>query len=258
MADWRVLVVEDDRVVAGVHCRFVARVSGFAPVGVAQTAAQADKMMLSLRPDLLLLDIGLPGESGIALMRRMRARGEACEVIAVTAATASHVVRSVVQLGGVDYLVKPFDQDRLRKSLGLFQRRMAMFRASTLAQDQVDRICSDGPNTGRWLPRDLSHDRLHRVRDVLAAEPEPVSAAHVAAAAGIARVTARRYLEYLVTIEQAAMDCIADGPGRPKKLYWVEAPGPSDDAPVPRGAGSAIQLASRSSPWADVLPGSTE
>jgi response regulator of citrate/malate metabolism len=40
MADWRVLVVEDDPVVARLHCRFVARVHGFAPVGVASTAVE--------------------------------------------------------------------------------------------------------------------------------------------------------------------------------------------------------------------------
>lgn len=219
MDEWRVLIVEDDRVVARLHCRFVARVPGFVPIGVAQTAAQAEQMIPTLRPDLVLLDIGLPGEDGIALLRRMRARGDAVEVIAVTAATASQAVRAIVQLGGVDYLVKPFDQDRLRKSLGLFQRRMAMLRDGSLVQDQVDRICSDGPNTYRWLPRDLSNQRLHRVREILAEEGGPATAAQIGTEAGIARVTARRYLEYLVTIGQATMDCIADGPGRPRKLY---------------------------------------
>jgi response regulator of citrate/malate metabolism len=219
MDESRVLVVEDDRVVARLHCRFVARVPGFVPIGAAQTAAQAERMLEALRPDLLLLDVGLPGEDGIALLRRLRARGDATEVIAVTAATASEAVRAMVQLGAVDYLVKPFDQERLRKALGLFQRRMAMLRGGSLAQDEVDRICSDGPNSYRWLPRDLSGDRLDRVRAILEGGREPVTAAEVGDEAGIARVTARRYLEYLVTIGQATMDCVADGPGRPRKLY---------------------------------------
>jgi response regulator of citrate/malate metabolism len=75
MADWRVLVVEDDRVVARLHCRFIARVPGFTAVGVATTAAQAQEMVRTLHPDLLLLDIGLPGENGVALLRRLRAAG---------------------------------------------------------------------------------------------------------------------------------------------------------------------------------------
>lgn len=219
MADWRVLIVEDDAVVARLHCRFVARVPGFTPVGVAATAGQAEQLVRTLRPDLMLLDLGLPGASGVALLRRLRGRGEAVEAIAVTAATTTRTVHSTVQLGVVDYIVKPFDQDRLRKALGLFQRRMAMMSTASMAQEEVDRIYSDGPNAHRWLPRDLAHDRLGDVRALLQGAAAPVSAAEVAEAVGIARVTARRYLEYLVTIGQAQLDVCSHGPGRPRKLY---------------------------------------
>lgn len=219
MADWKVLVVEDDAVVARLHCRFVARVPGFTPVGVAATAAQAEEMVRTLRPDLILLDLGLPGVDGVTLLRALRARSEDVEVIAVTASTATASVRATVQLGVVDYLVKPFDQDRLRKALGLFQRRRSMLHAASLAQEEVDRLYSDGPNAYRWLPRDLAHDRLAQVRDILASRAGPLTAAEVAEAAGIARVTARRYLEYLVTTGQARVDAPSDGPGRPRKRY---------------------------------------
>ena len=219
MGDWRVLVVEDDRVVARLHCRFIARVPGFCAVGVAATAAQAQEMVRTLHPDLLLLDIGLPGENGIALLRRLRAAGEPVEVIAVTAATATETVRATVHLGTVDYLVKPFDQDRLRKSLGLFQRRMGRLAGAQLAQDEVDRICSDGPNAFRWLPRDLSGPRLDEIRAILSRTEQAATADAVAAQAGVARVTARRYLEYLVTIGQATMQPVVGGPGRPRKTY---------------------------------------
>jgi response regulator of citrate/malate metabolism len=219
MGDWRVLVVEDDRVVARLHCRFIARVPGFCAVGVASTAAQAEQMIHTLHPDLLLLDIGLPGEDGIVLLRRLRAAGDPAEVIAVTAATATETVRATVHLGAVDYLVKPFDQDRLRKSLGLFQRRMGRLAGAQLAQHEVDRICSDGPNAFRWLPRDLSGPRLDEIRAILARTERPATADVVAAQAGVARVTARRYLEYLVTIGQATMQPVVGGPGRPRKTY---------------------------------------
>lgn len=219
MHDWRVLVVEDDRVVARLHCRFIAQVPGFSVAGVAVSAAQAAEMVRVLHPDLLLLDVGLPGEHGVALLRRLRAAGEAVEVIAVTAATASATVRAVVQLGAIDYLVKPFDKDRLRKSLRLFERRMSMLEDTQLAQLDVDRICSEGPNTLRWLPRDVSGSRLDEIREILSCARRPETAEAVATRAGVARVTARRYLEYLVTIGQARMESVVDGPGRPRKTY---------------------------------------
>jgi len=164
MSAWRVMVVEDDRVVARLHCRFVSQVAGYEVVGVAGTAARAERMVEALKPDLLLLDLGLPDENGIALLRRLRARGATVEAIAVTAATASQSVRATVHLGVVDYLVKPFDQERLRQSLSLFRRRMTMLAGGELVQREVDRICSDGPNSYRRLPRDLSEQRLGEIQ----------------------------------------------------------------------------------------------
>jgi response regulator of citrate/malate metabolism len=218
------LVVEDDRVVARLHCRFISKVSGFSVVGVAAGAAQATEMVRVLHPDLLLLDIGLPGEDGIALLRRLRGASVDFEVIAVTAATATSTVRAAVQLGAVDYLVKPFDHDRLRKSLRLFERRMAMLDRAELAQRDVDLICSEGPNVLRWLPRDVSGARLDEIRLILSGTQTPETAEAVATRAGVARVTARRYLEYLVTIGQATMEPVVDGPGRPRKTYRLRSP----------------------------------
>jgi|ERR1035437_587761 two-component system response regulator DctR len=225
MRDWRVLIVEDDRIVARLHCRFVAQVTGFSMAGVAMSAAQAQEMVRSLHPDLLLLDIGLPGKDGIALLRRLRATAEAVEVIAVTAATSAATVRAAVQLGAVDYLVKPFDQDRLRKSLRLFERRMSMLERSELAQRDVDLICSEGPNALPWLPRDVSGPRLEEIRRILSSSPGSATADAVGTRAGVARVTARRYLEYLVTIGQATMEPVVNGPGRPRKTYQLRTRG---------------------------------
>jgi response regulator of citrate/malate metabolism len=224
MAEWRVMIVEDDAVVARLHSRFVARAPGFVPVGVAQTAVEAECMVETLRPHLVLLDLGLPGEDGIALLRQLRARGDPVEVIVVSAASSRDAVRATVQLGVVDYLVKPFQQERLRKSLGLFHRRIALLGDPKLTQDQVDRVCSDGPNTYRWLPRDLSDERLDRIQDILAASPAPLTAAEIGADAGVSRVTARRYLEYLVTVGQAKTDNVSSGPGRPRKTYCAAVP----------------------------------
>jgi two-component system, CitB family, response regulator DctR len=219
MADWRVLVVEDDPVVARLHCRFVARVQGFAPVGVAPTAVHGYEMVRNLHPDLLVLDLGLPGQSGLILLRRLRADGVPVEVIVVTASTATASVRAAIQLGTVDYLVKPFDEERLRKSMRLFERRMAMLDGDQLTQGEVDRFCSDGPNALRWLPRNLSGERLDEIRAALARGGAHVTADEIAAEAGVSRVTARRYLEYLVTIGQATMEPVGTGPGRPRHVY---------------------------------------
>jgi response regulator of citrate/malate metabolism len=58
------------------------------------------------------------------------------------------------------------------------------------------------------------------VRGALDEADDAVTAAWVADQVSMARVTVRRYLEYLVTTQQAGCRAEADGPGRPRKLYW--------------------------------------
>ncbi|MEY2535336.1 MAG: two-component system, CitB family, response regulator DctR [bacterium] len=219
MADWRVLIVEDDRTVASVNCRLVSKIASFTVVGVATTAAQAQQMVVNLRPHLILLDVGLPGGSGIALLRGVRASGAPVEVIAVTAASSTPVVRAILHLGVIDYLVKPFAPERLRQALGQFLARMSALHPDRLDQTAVDSLREGGPASHRWLPKDLTGERLREIEQLLAAATEPVSAGEAGAAMGISRVTARRYLEYLVTIDQATCESVIEGPGRPRKTY---------------------------------------
>jgi response regulator of citrate/malate metabolism len=219
MAAWRTVIVEDSPAVAEVHRRLVASVPGFTIVGIAPSAAQARRLVATQRPHLLVLDLALPDGDGLDLLRTLRATREPVEVIAVTAARGAQVVRDCVHLGVVDYLVKPFAPERLRQALGLFAHRMRALHDGELAQGEVDRLCASGRRPARALPRDLAPETLAVVRGELAAAAGPLSSAQVAERAGVARVTARRYLEYLAASGEVRSDSAADGPGRPIKTY---------------------------------------
>jgi response regulator of citrate/malate metabolism len=233
---WRVLVVEDDPTVARVHCRLVADTPGFDVLGVARSGAEGRRMVEVNRPDLLLLDFGLPGGDGLTLLRQIRAAALAVEVIAVTAASSSDVIRATLHLGVVDYLVKPFEPERLRQALSQFVQRMAVLGDRRLEQAGVDALRSTAAPAKRWIPKDLSQERLTLIRDVVLAAEEPLTADDVAGRTGIARVTARRYLEYLVTIGQASWSAVPSGPGRPRKVYEAGPAARVSDAPRPRPA----------------------
>jgi two-component system response regulator DctR len=225
MPDYQVLIVEDDAKVASIHRRFVSAHPGFRVSAVAGTSEQAMAVLRRGVPiDLILLDLALPGADGVSVLREVR-RGGGPEVIAVTAARDPNVVRTLLQLGVLDYLVKPFTIERLQQALVHFRDRMRMLASSDLDQSEIDRLCARAE--GRMLPKGLHPATLEAVRGALRRSGgEALTSDEVAVRAAVARVTARRYLEYLIAVRQVEYETFSDGPGRPAKIYrWLQLDG---------------------------------
>ncbi|WP_327708773.1 response regulator [Streptomyces sp. NBC_00464] len=218
----QVLVVEDDPVAADAHQLYVDRVPGFTVAAVAHTRAEAVRALDRVPVDLLLLDLYLPDGHGLQLLRSLRAAGHAADVIAVTSARDLAVVREGVSLGVVQYVLKPFTFTTLRDRLV----RYAEFRSSAgeaSGQDEVDRALATlrTPQPAR-LPKGLSSPTLEAVTRVLRAAPDGVTAAAAGLELGISRITARRYLEHLVTAGRAVRSPQYGQIGRPELHYrWL-------------------------------------
>ena len=75
-SDLKVLVVDDDFMVATIHAELVDETPGFRVAGTAGTGTQALTMAETLSPDLLLLDVHLPDMSGLEVLRLLRERGD--------------------------------------------------------------------------------------------------------------------------------------------------------------------------------------
>jgi two-component system response regulator MprA len=95
---------------------------GHEPVVVA-TAAEALRAFVSRRPDVLLLDIGLPDADGRDLCLALRADGVDAPVLFLTARDGLHDKIAGFEAGGDDYLTKPFEIDELRVRLDALLRR---------------------------------------------------------------------------------------------------------------------------------------
>ncbi|MFE3070108.1 response regulator [Streptomyces sp. NPDC059247] len=223
--DLRVLVVEDDPVAADAHALYAGRVEGFTVVGIAHSRAAAVRLLDRTPVDLILLDLYLPDGHGLQLLRALRAAGHSADVIAVTSARDLAVVREGVSLGVVQYVLKPFAFATLRDRLA----RYAEFRASAgeaSGQDEVDRALATlrAPHPAA-LPKGLSAPTLEAVTRELRAAPAGLTAAEAGTAVGISRITARRYLEHLVTGGRAVRAPQYGQIGRPELQYrWLEGP----------------------------------
>ena len=106
-----ILIVEDDEVIMGTLAYNLSR-NGF---GVSQATNGADALRLARksRPDLILLDIMLPGESGIEVCERIRQRDQGVMILMITAKDAEEDKVLGFEAGADDYVTKPFGMKEL-------------------------------------------------------------------------------------------------------------------------------------------------
>ena len=224
MSDIRVLVVEDDPLLAEAHAAYTERVDGFVVAAVAQTAQRAMAALRAAEVDLMLLDLNLPDMHGLELCRALRAAGIGTDVLVVTSARDLAVVRSAVSLGVTQYLLKPFTFAAFREKLLAYSRYRGHLLGTepAAAQHEIDRafaaLRGSSPDS---LPKGLDQRTLDLILGVLRAAEGPagLSAAEVAARMGASRVTARRYLEHLAETGQVARSPRYGSPGRPEMEY---------------------------------------
>lgn len=132
----RVLIVDDDELVqAAIKC--LLKTVGIESQALS-SAAEFESEIISNPPDVVILDIRLPGKSGLELLREQHHRKLDFDVIAISAYGEVSVAVEIMRLGAVDFLQKPFrDQlliDRVQESLVASKaRRDRRAAESTLA-----------------------------------------------------------------------------------------------------------------------------
>jgi DNA-binding response OmpR family regulator len=147
----RILVVEDDRKVASFLERGLKE-EGYA-VDVAHDGVKASVNAHIYDYDLLLLDVMLPGKSGLEVLRELRARGSNVPVMMLTARDATEDLVQGLDLGADDYLTKPFRFDVLLARIRALLRRGGAAREERLLYDDVelDRLTRTARRAGDTL-----------------------------------------------------------------------------------------------------------
>jgi response regulator of citrate/malate metabolism len=218
----RVLVVDDEPLIAEAHKAYTEKVDGFRVVAVAHTARDAMAALRAERVDLVLLDLNLPDKHGLEVARALRAAGSGTDVLAVTSARDIAMVRQAVALGVTHYLLKPFTFAAFRDKLDRYARYRAQVQEAgeVAAQHEIDRVFATLRGSRDTLPKGLDAHTLDRVLGSLReAAPAGLSAAEVGARTGTSRVTARRYLEHLADAGRVIRSPRYGGPGRPEVEY---------------------------------------
>ena len=127
----RVLLVEDDALL-GSAVQAGLEQSGYT-VDWLRDGGQAASALQDEEPDILVLDLGLPGKEGLTLLKELRARDSSLPVLILTARDTVEDRIAGLDVGADDYLVKPFDLGELSARLRAISRRRGG-RASPLIQ----------------------------------------------------------------------------------------------------------------------------
>ena len=180
-------------------------------------------------PDLILLDLYLPDVFGLDLLNRMRVAGVEGDMIVISAANESETVERALKLGVASYLLKPFTLDDLARGSPSTAAAAAAVPRTSSATRPTSTACSGARTPRPALPKGMSPETAELILATLRAGREQ-SAQECADAAGISRVSARRYLEYFVA--QGRPRCrSATAPGRPERRYQLA---PSNQSPTPQ------------------------
>ncbi|MBH5316631.1 response regulator [Paenibacillus sp. GSMTC-2017] len=117
----RILIV-DDAAFMRMMIRDILTKNGYEVVGEAQDGAQAIEKYKELKPDLITMDITMPEMDGISALKEIKKIDASAKVIMCSAMGQQAMVIDAIQAGAKDFIVKPFQADRvieaIKKTLG--------------------------------------------------------------------------------------------------------------------------------------------
>ncbi|MFJ7950961.1 response regulator [Lysinibacillus sp. NPDC096418] len=229
-----VLLIEDDPMVREVNRQFIERIEGFTLVGYAGNGIEGLEKVKVLKPDLVFMDIFMPEQDGMVTLGKIREEHLIVDVIAVTAANDMPTIQRILHLGVYDYIMKPFTFERIEQTLKNYQAYKAKMKdMQDLTQHDLDHLMQQRlPELNNVLiptqkieieelPKGFNRATLDKVLSYIEESNEAVSAEEVATYIGTARVTARRYLDFLEKQSKLKVDIQYGSVGRPIHRYYI-------------------------------------
>lgn len=127
MAPLRLLLADDQEIVRLGVCALIARQAGWEVCGEAATGQEAVEMAEKLKPDIVIMDIGMPDMNGLDATRQIKQRVPETEVLIFTANESEEIVREVFAAGARTYLLKVEAHKHLVPALEMLRVRRTYF-----------------------------------------------------------------------------------------------------------------------------------
>lgn len=217
----RVIIVEDDNMVAEVNKMYVNSVEGFLVKEVFNSSREAFDYLCRNKIDLVLLDVYMPGMDGMKFLEELRLKEVRTDVIMVTAAHDVEHIHEALRSGVVDYLIKPFEYERIKKSLLLYKKRYDLLREKKLfVQEDIDTLMVQKNQEMNILKKGLHENTLEIIEDFMKNNvKEFTNSEELSEKLRMSKVTIRRYLDYLEFAGRVTKEMEYGTVGRPGYLY---------------------------------------
>ena len=208
----RVLAVDDQRVVREGLALLLSLLPGVEVAGTAADGEQALALAAELKPDVILMDLRMPGMGGAEATRRLRAVDPSATVIVLTTYADDHSVLSALRAGAVGYLTKDAGADEIRQALERVRNGHAVIDPA-VQRHVVDAIAASG-SLGSSVPagtpgqgtqaaptpsaRKLPDGLTPREAEVLALIAAGLSNAEIAARLCVTETTVKSHVNHLL------------------------------------------------------------
>jgi two-component system, NarL family, response regulator LiaR len=185
----RVLLVDDHAVVRSGLSAFLLAFEDLKLVGEASSGEEAVRLCDQLAPDVVLMDLVMPGMDGAQATRAIRNKCPAIQVIALTSFKEQELVEGVLEAGAIGYLLKNVSADELARAI-----REAHAGRPTLAPEAAQALIQ-----ARREPPKIGFDLTDREREVLALLVEGLNNPQIAERLVVSRSTAKFHVSSILS-----------------------------------------------------------
>lgn len=223
----KTIIVEDDLMVASINNQFASKTKSIKVIATFHNGKDALQFLKETRVDLILLDLYMPGYNGLELLRELRQEKIDIDIIMITAANDMEHIKEAMQLGVVDYLMKPFQYERFSEAMDKYVLKHKIMESGMECSqqdiDQLIRIQRPSEKSKELeLQKGLQCQTLERVKECLNIHKgNYVTSDRISREVGLSQVTTRRYLNYMVEADLIHSRVNYTTGGRPSVEYLL-------------------------------------
>lgn len=222
---FNVLIVEDDFRIANIHEGYLKKIRSIQNIYKVTLAKEASPIVGKYDIDLVLVDIYIPDQMGIDLIKDLKKEYPYLNFIIITASKSSKLLEESLRIGVFYYLIKPVTLHKFEEVIQTFEEgRTLMHENELVSQSLVDAIFKRNmrtvdQNATTDLPKGINQITLNNIKKIMKESMNGLTVEDVSQVLGSSRTTARRYLEYLVAKNEVQADIEYGIVGRPQRKY---------------------------------------